>query len=76
MNTMNFSEQYGEHPIKGPYRTYRGELEFEIRDVRGRTIEKISSQILLRSLQKKSCRTDYAILKYGTLLVVPAAENG
>jgi len=53
MNTMNFSEQYGEHPIKGPYRTYRGELEFEIRDVRGRTIEKIKQPNIVKIFAKE-----------------------
>lgn len=40
MNKIEFKEQYGMDPVRGPYRTYRGELEFEIRDAHGRTISK------------------------------------
>lgn len=53
MNELELKEQYGYDPVKGPYKVYRGELEFEIRDVHGRTIEKIREPNIVKIFAKE-----------------------
>ena len=53
MIKMNLPESYGLDPIKGAYKTYRGELEFEIKDTTGRIIEKISQPNIVKIFAKE-----------------------
>lgn len=50
---MKLSDSYGAGQGNGAYRTYRGELEFEIRDVHGRTLQKIRQPNIVKIFAKE-----------------------